>query len=48
MIKYDRDLSDDQFALFHNPKGRTYKRLPKGFKALKETPTEVVVINLPF
>ncbi|MCI0557925.1 MAG: hypothetical protein MN733_05475 [Nitrososphaera sp.] len=43
---YERELCDEQFALFHNPKGRSYKRPPKGFKVLKETPAEIVNIEL--
>ncbi|MCI0563513.1 MAG: hypothetical protein MN733_33985 [Nitrososphaera sp.] len=40
---YERELCDDQFALFHNPKGKTYKRLPKGFKVVEDKERIIVL-----
>ncbi|MCI0559467.1 MAG: hypothetical protein MN733_13315 [Nitrososphaera sp.] len=43
---YERELCelcDNQFALFHNPKGKTYKRLPKGFRVVEDKERIVVL-----
>ncbi|MGH9992855.1 MAG: hypothetical protein ACREAZ_09450 [Nitrososphaera sp.] len=39
-----RALSDDDFAVWHNPKAKAYKRLPNGFHVVEEAPETVVAV----